>query len=184
MPAVGLDSCCNTARQANFSPSRFLLQSRFWIRWVNNRLKNKALSHIYALGITRNKNTLHFFWWQTKVSNCSQPRLHGILDELKVLKREEQILKVSDSISFGFLSLFLSFFLRLPISNLSALPAMDWLCYTIEVLLQSALQPHLICLGDHSRRLQKIEVRDLFEMCMRKEKCIIFHWIQVNRLTK
>lgn len=108
--AAGLDICCNTARQANFSPSCLLLQSRFWIRWVDNRLQNKALSHIYALGITRNKNTLHFFWWQTKVSKCSQPWLHGILDELKVLKREEQILIGSDSISFGF-SFFGSFLL-------------------------------------------------------------------------
>lgn len=144
----------------------------------------KALSHIYALAITRNNNTLHFFWWQTKISKCSQPWLHSILDELKVLKREEQILIGSDSISFGFLSLVLSYFLRLSISNLSALPAMDWLSYTIEVLLQSALQPHLTCLGDCSHRLQKIEERDSFEMCMCKEKCIIFHWIQANRLTK
>lgn len=51
--------------------------AQLWIHWVNDILAGGGwitFTHLqYVLGITRNENALHFFWWQTKLPKCSQP---------------------------------------------------------------------------------------------------------------
>lgn len=120
---AGLDSCYNTARQSNFSPSCVLMQFTQSSAQVNNILEEN-LSHISVFGITRNRTALNFFFLMTN-KRYENVVSHDCFNKLKVLNGEGRIFIGSDISSWGYFSLVRSFFLRLPISNLSPLPAMD-----------------------------------------------------------
>lgn len=126
--AAELDSCFNTARQSNLSPSCFLMQ--FTHSPALDTLSQRhtgggggeSPSHIYSMYWVLQEMRMHYTFSDDKQSYRNVVS-HDSLNKLKVLNGEGRILIGFDSISLGFLSLALSFFLRLPISNLSPLPA-------------------------------------------------------------
>lgn len=104
--------------------------AQLWIHWVNDILGGGGLgespSHIYSMYWVLQEMRMHYTFSDDKQSYRNVVS-HDSLNKLKVLNGEGRILIGFDSISLGFLSLALSFFLRLPISNLSPLPAIAWL---------------------------------------------------------